>query len=180
MPACLPTVGGPQLYSPGAVGLPVLHLGLHRECVSGVLSQQRALRVYYRLSSREGLSGSVDSWLEGWAGGRHAEDEVSPLELLHEESASAQSRAAVHRCVQSRRRCARVPAQMWASLGADVGESRRRCGRVPAQMWASPGADVGESRGGCIVRCKLYSAVRGALHARPRRMARIIVMARDL
>ena len=26
---------------------------------------------------------------------------------------------------------------------ADVGESRRRCGRVPAQMWASPGADAG-------------------------------------
>ena len=31
-------------------------------------------------------------------------------------------------------------------------ESRRRCGRVPAQMWASPGADVGdkgESRSRC-------------------------------
>jgi hypothetical protein len=25
---------------------------------------------------------------------------------------------------------------MWASRGADVGESRRRCGRVAAQMWA--------------------------------------------
>ena len=33
------------------------------------------------------------------------------------------------------RRCGRVPAQMWASPGADVGESRRRCGRVPAQIW---------------------------------------------
>ena len=42
---------------------------------------------------------------------------------------------------QSRRRCGRVPAQMWASPGSDVGESRLRCGRVPAQiidvqMWA--------------------------------------------
>ena len=81
-------------------------------------------------------------WLAGWRGGRHAEDEVSPLELLHEESASAQSRAGVRRCVQSRRRCGRVPAQMWASPGADVGA-------VPAQMWASPGADVGESRRRC-------------------------------
>jgi hypothetical protein len=36
-----------------------------------------------------------------------------------------------------------------AGPGADVGESRRRCGRVPAQMWASPGADVGESRRRC-------------------------------
>jgi hypothetical protein len=49
----------------------------------------------------------------------------------------------------SRRRCGRVPAQMWARPGADVGESRRRCGRVPAQMWASRGADVGESRRRC-------------------------------
>ena len=47
---------------------------------------------------------------------------------------------------QSRRRCGRVPAQMWASPGADVKQSRRRCGPVPAQMQASPGADVGESR----------------------------------
>jgi hypothetical protein len=80
---------------------------------------------------------------------------------------------------ESRRRCGRVPvqmwaspgadagqapAQMWASPGADAGESRRRCGRVPAQMWgkrrrrcgrvpakmwASPGEDVGESRRRC-------------------------------
>ncbi len=35
--------------------------------------------------------------------------------------------------VRSQRR--RVPAQMWANPGADVGESRRRCGRIPAQMW---------------------------------------------
>ena len=39
-------------------------------------------------------------------------------------------------------KCGRVPAQMRASPGADVGESRRR---VPAQMWASPGADVGRA-----------------------------------
>jgi hypothetical protein len=50
---------------------------------------------------------------------------------------------------QSRRRCGPVPAQMWASPGADVGQSRRRCGPVPAQMWASPGADVGQSRRRC-------------------------------
>jgi hypothetical protein len=31
---------------------------------------------------------------------------------------------------QSRRRCGRVPAQMWASPGEDVGESGRRCGPV--------------------------------------------------
>ncbi len=30
-----------------------------------------------------------------------------------------------------------------AVAGADVAESRRRCGRVPAQMWCSSGADVG-------------------------------------
>jgi hypothetical protein len=34
-----------------------------------------------------------------------------------------------------------VPAGQPAP-GADVAESRRRCGRVPAQMWPSPGADV--------------------------------------
>jgi hypothetical protein len=37
----------------------------------------------------------------------------------------------------------------FRSPGADVGESRRRCGRVPAQMWASPRADVGESPRRC-------------------------------
>jgi hypothetical protein len=45
---------------------------------------------------------------------------------------------------ESRRRCGRVPAQIWASPGADMGESRRRYGRVPAQIWASPGADVAQ------------------------------------
>jgi hypothetical protein len=50
---------------------------------------------------------------------------------------------------QSRRRCGQVPAQMWASPGADVGQSRRRCGQsrrtsapVPAQMCASHSASV--------------------------------------
>ena len=42
--------------------------------------------------------------------------------------------------------CAPAPS---LSPGADVGESRRRCGRVAAQMWASRGADVGESRRRC-------------------------------
>ena len=37
--------------------------------------------------------------------------------------------------------------RVCASLNA--GESRRRCGRVAAQMWASRGADVGESRRRC-------------------------------
>ncbi len=32
---------------------------------------------------------------------------------------------------------------MWASRGADVGESRRRCGRVAAQMWASDRGSFG-------------------------------------
>jgi hypothetical protein len=42
-----------------------------------------------------------------------------------------------------------VPAPMWASPGADVGQFRRGCGPAPARMWASPGADVGQSRRGC-------------------------------
>ena len=46
-------------------------------------------------------------------------------------------------------RVRRVPAQMWASPGADVGQSRRRCGPVPAQMWASAAANVGQSRRRC-------------------------------
>ena len=56
-------------------------------------------------------------------------------------SAYRSGRLAKHppaRCrLQSRRRCGRVPAQMWPSPGADVAESRRRCGRVPVQMRAA-------------------------------------------
>ena len=58
---------------------------------------------------------------------------------------------------ESRRRCGRVPAQMWASPGADVGDRR-----VPAQMWASPGADVGHRAGGTRTRSECLSAGRGA------------------
>ena len=41
-------------------------------------------------------------------------------------------------CRESRRKRGRVPAQVWASLGADVGESRRRCGRVSAHHARAP------------------------------------------
>ena len=34
------------------------------------------------------------------------------------------------------------PAQMWGRPTSDVGESRRRCGRVPAQMWVRLGSPV--------------------------------------
>ena len=37
----------------------------------------------------------------------------------------------------------RVPARQRRSPERYRRESRRRCGRVPARMWASPGADVG-------------------------------------
>ena len=53
---------------------------------------------------------------------------------------------------QSRRRCGPVPAQMWASPGADVGQSRRRCGPVPARCGPVRYAgvsDVGQSRYRC-------------------------------
>jgi hypothetical protein len=42
--------------------------------------------------------------------------------------------AVLRDAAESRRRCGRVPAQMWPSPGADVAESRCRCGRVVAQM----------------------------------------------
>jgi hypothetical protein len=48
---------------------------------------------------------------------------------------------------ESRHRCDRVLARMWASLGADVGQSRRRWGRVLAQLWlASLEADRAAER----------------------------------
>jgi hypothetical protein len=50
---------------------------------------------------------------------------------------------------EPRHRSAQVPAQMWASPGADVGESQCRWGVSPGAEGVRPGADVGESQCKC-------------------------------
>ena len=55
------------------------------------------------------------------------------------------------------------------------GKSRRRCGRVPAQTWASPGADVGGVQRDRSVEPNSRAAVRAAASLRVCRLYRIRV-----